>query len=273
MNIIKKSIKNNLYGSNYFEDMGLYYIGPADGNCYEDVEALLRAAKEAGESVLVHLKTKKGKGYQPAEDDPNSYHGLKPMGASKVSSSFSNEFGKTMCDLAREDERLCAITAAMSSGTGLDGFAADYPERFFDVGIAEEHATTFAAGLAANGMRPVFAVYSSFLQRSYDQLLHDVSLQRLPVIFCVDRAGLNESDGATHHGIFDVAFISQMPSFRIYAPVTYRGLEASLRQACSLDCPSVIRYPSGSESERVYKAFYREEFDGKIGEVLSKTAE
>jgi len=262
---LKKSIKNNLYGSNYFEDMGLYYLGPADGNSYEDVEALLTAAKNAGESVLVHLKTKKGKGYQPAEDDPNSYHGLKPMGASVATSSFSSEFGRAMCALAERDERLCAVTAAMSSGTGLDGFAASYPDRFFDVGIAEEHATTFSAGLAANGMKPVFAVYSSFLQRSYDQMLHDVSLQRLPVVFCVDRAGLNEADGATHHGIFDVAFISQMPSFRIYAPVTYQGLEASLKEALACDCPSVIRYPSGSESDRVRKAFYGDEFDGKIG--------
>ena len=262
---LKKSIKNNLYGSNYFEDMGLYYLGPADGNCYEDVEALLTAAKNAGESVLVHLKTKKGKGYQPAEDDPNSYHGLKPKGASVATSSFSSEFGRAMCVLAERDERLCAVTAAMSSGTGLDGFAASYPDRFFDVGIAEEHATTFSAGLAANGMKPVFAVYSSFLQRSYDQMLHDVSLQRLPVVFCVDRAGLNEADGATHHGIFDVAFISQMPSFRIYAPVTYQGLEASLKEALACDCPSVIRYPSGSESDMVRKAFYGDEFDGKIG--------
>ncbi len=262
---LKKSIKNTLYGSNYFEDMGLYYLGPADGNCYEDVEALLTAAKNAGESVLVHLKTKKGKGYQPAEDDPNAYHGLKPNGASKASSSFSGEFGKAMCDMAERDRRVCAVTAAMSSGTGLDGFAAAYPDRFFDVGIAEEHATTFAAGLAANGMKPVFAVYSSFLQRGYDQMLHDVSLQNLPVVFCVDRAGLNESDGATHHGIFDVAFVSQMPSFKIYAPVTYDTLAESLKTALSDDCPSVIRYPSGSENQRVRSAFYQGEYDGKIG--------
>jgi len=262
---IKKSIKNSLYGSNYFEDMGLYYIGPADGNNYEDVEALLTAAKNAGESVLVHLKTKKGKGYAPAESDPNKYHGLRPLGSTNpTGSDFSSEFGKAICSLAESDDKICAITAAMSSGTGLDSFAATYPERFFDVGIAEEHAVTFAAGLSANGYKPVFAVYSSFLQRGYDQMIHDVALQKLPVVFCVDRAGFNNADGATHHGIFDVAFASQMNGMRIYSPVTYKGLYASLKTALSDEYPSVIRYPSGYESEIVSNIFYKDEFDGKI---------
>ena len=262
---IKKSIKNSLYGSNYFEDMGLYYIGPADGNNYEDVEALLNAAKNAGESVLVHLKTKKGKGYAPAESDPNKYHGLRPINSQNpTGSDFSAEFGKALCSLANDDDRICAITAAMSSGTGLDGFAESYPERFFDVGIAEEHAVTFAAGLAANGYKPVFAVYSSFLQRGYDQMIHDVALQGLPVVFCVDRAGFNNADGATHHGIFDVAFASQMNRMKIYSPVTYRGLEASLKTALEDEYPSVIRYPSGYESETVVEIFYKDGSDGKI---------
>ena len=262
---IKKSIKNSLYGSNYFEDMGLYYIGPADGNNYEDVEALLNAAKNAGESVLVHLKTKKGKGYAPAEIDPNKYHGLRANSSNNTASSdFSSELGKALCSLAKDDDRICAITAAMSSGTGLDGFAEAYPERFFDVGIAEEHAVTFAAGLAANGYKPVFAVYSSFLQRGYDQMIHDVALQGLPGVFCVDRSGFNNADGATHHGIFDVAFASQMNRMKIYSPVTYRGLEASLKTALEDEYPSVIRYPSGYESETVVEIFYKDGSDGKI---------
>ena len=263
----KKSLKNKLYGSNYFEDMGLYYLGPADGNNYRDVESLLEAAKGAGESVLIHLKTKKGKGYAPAEENPGKYHGLKPANAEKTESSFSLEMGKALCELAKEDERICAITAAMSSGTGLDGFVSEYPERFYDVGIAEEHAVTFAAGLAANGLKPVFAVYSSFLQRSYDQMIHDVALQRLSVIFCVDRAGFNGSDGATHHGIFDVAFTSQIPGIKIYSPVTYAGLRSSMKQALTEGVPALIRYPAGEENEAVKKAFYAAEGNNscKIG--------
>ena len=264
----KKSLKNKLYGSNYFEDLGLYYLGPADGNNYADVEALLDAAKGAGESVLVHLKTQKGKGYAPAEENPNKYHGLRPSDSETAETNFSAELGKAACEFAREDIKICAITAAMSSGTGLDGFAAEFPNRFFDVGIAEEHAATFAAGLSASGYKPIFAVYSSFLQRSYDQMIHDVALQRLPVVFCVDRAGFNESDGATHHGIFDVAFASQMPGVKIYAPVTYSGLKLSLKDALSSEHVSMIRYPSGSENEAITSAFYKdaqEEKTAKIG--------
>ena len=262
---VKKSFKNKLYGSNYFEDMGLYYLGPADGNNYEDVEALLEAAKNAGESVLVHLKTQKGKGYEPAEANPNKYHGIRPASSAESETSFSAEFGKAIDSLAREDEKICAITAAMSSGTGLDGFASEFPNRFFDVGIAEEHAATFAAGLSASGYKPVFAVYSSFLQRSYDQMIHDVALQRLPVVFCVDRAGFNESDGATHHGIFDVALASQIPGVKIYAPVTYEGLEHSLREAVNASHVSLIRYPSGSEKQTIKSTFYSGEKIEKIG--------
>ena len=261
---VKKSFKDKLYGSNYFEDMGLYYLGPADGNDYRDVESLLEAAKKTGESVLVHLKTQKGKGYSPAEENPGRFHGLRPESAEGGDSSFSSEFGKAICKLAEDDEKICAITAAMSSGTGLDGFAATYPERFFDVGIAEEHAVTYAAGLAASGFKPVFAVYSSFLQRSYDQMIHDVAIQRLPVVFCVDRAGFNNADGATHHGIFDVAFTSQIPGIKIYTPVTYEGLHLSLKQAVNGQCASLIRYFGGHEDVDVKKAFYGD-FDGKIG--------
>ena len=262
---IKKSIKNSLYGSNYFEDMGLYYLGPADGNDYESVEELLGAAKRAGENVLVHLKTQKGKGYQPAEESPHIYHGVAPAKSSGAESSYSAELGLALCSLAEKDEKICAITAAMSSGTGLDGFAEKYSDRFFDVGIAEEHAVTFASALAANSMKPVFAVYSTFLQRGYDQIIHDAALQNLPVVLAIDRAGFNNSDGATHHGIFDVAFLSHIPGVKIYTPVTYKGLARSIQVAVNDSCVSAIRYPSGSENEAVIKAFYSNENYDDIG--------
>ncbi len=253
---IKKSVKNALYGSTYFEDLGLYYLGPADGNDYESVEALLEHAKRAGENVLVHLKTQKGKGYEPAEINPGKYHGISPVSSDLAETSFSNEFGKALCELAKKDERICAITAAMSTGTGLDCFEEKYKERFFDVGIAEEHAVTFASGLAANGLLPVFAVYSTFLQRGYDQIIHDAAIQKLPVVLAVDRAGFNNSDGVTHHGIFDVAFLSQIPDVKIYSPVTYTGLSLSLKQAVKEGGVSVIRYPSGSQNCKIVKDFY-----------------
>lgn len=262
---IKKTAKNVLYGSNYFENLGLYYLGPVDGNDYESVEELLRIAKSAGENVIVHLKTQKGKGYAPAEESPDKYHGVSPMASAKSTSNFSCEMGRALTAIAREDESVCAITAAMSSGTGLEGFAMEHKQRFFDVGIAEEHATTFAAGLCANGKRPVFAVYSTFLQRSYDQIIHDVALQSLPVVFCIDRAGFNNADGATHHGIFDVAMISQIPNMKLYTPVSYSGLEASLVAALGDNVPSAIRYPNGCENECVINTFYPNGHDGKIG--------
>lgn len=265
MRAVKKSVKNALYGSNYFEDMGLYYLGPADGNDYDSVESLLTAAKSAGENVVVHLKTQKGKGYEPAELDPGKYHGVSPNTKADTPVTFSSVMGDELCTIAEQDPDVCAITAAMSSGTGLDSFANKYKDRFFDVGIAEEHAVTFAAGLASNGKKPVFAVYSTFLQRSYDQMIHDVALQKLPVVFCVDRAGFNNSDGATHHGIFDVAFTSQIPNFKIYSPVTYDGVRRSLRTALRDSLPSTIRYPSGCECEEIVKTFYADDDYDEIG--------
>ena len=263
---LKKSIKNMLYGSNYFEDLGLYYLGPIDGNDEKAVENLLREAKRVGQSCVVHLKTRKGKGYTPAEENPNYYHGLSPADTSKsIKTNFSNVFGEELCRLAQQDERICAITAAMSDGTGLELFRERFPERFFDVGIAEEHAVTFAAGLAANGMRPVVAIYSTFLQRAYDQILHDVALQKLPVVFCVDRAGLNGADGATHHGIFDVAYLSQVPNLVIDTPLTENTLRLSLSQALQRDIPTAIRYPNGCEDDQILTRFYSD----KIYESLS----
>ncbi len=254
---VKKILKNTLYGSNYFESMGLTYLGPIDGNDYAQVENLLREAKKLGESVIVHLKTVKGKGYAPAEQAPDIYHGMSPSTAvQETESTFSASMGYFLSSLAENDTRICAITAAMCDGTGLCEFRKKYPERFFDVGIAEEHALTFAAGLAANGMRPIVAVYSTFLQRGFDNVIHDIALQKLPVTICVDRAGLNAADGATHHGIFDVAFLSEIPNLKIYTPITSEMLDICMREAVNSGEPCAIRYPNGRTDERVRKEFY-----------------
>lgn len=242
---IKTALKQAIYRSTYFEDLGLTYLGPVDGNDYDKVEHLLAEAKEAGGATIVHLITKKGKGYAPAEEAPDRYHGIPPAGTDPVR-NFSCAFGDALCALAAEDENICAITAAMSDGTGLEGFRGKYPKRFFDVGIAEEHAVTFAAGLAAAGKRPVFAVYSSFIQRAYDNILHDVALQRLPVTFCIDRASLSSGDGPTHHGIYDVALLNTVPGMQIYAPATFDKLEHILRLALNGAGPVAIRYPNGA---------------------------
>ena len=262
---VKRTLKNLLYGSNYFEKMGLYYLGPVDGNDMEAVEGILRLAKEQQDSVLVHIKTKKGKGYAPAEENPNRYHGLAPKSGDTCSGSFSAEFGKTLCDMAEKDEDICAITAAMCDGTGLDTYSKTYPDRFFDVGIAEPHAVTFAAGLAAGGKRPVVAIYSTFLQRAYDNIVHDVALQRLPVCLCIDRAGLNAPDGPTHHGIFDVSFLSSIPNMTIYTPATYGALRCAMREALSIDGPVAIRYPKGAENDLVVSHFYGESIPDSLG--------
>ena len=252
---IKKAVKNALYGSNYFEDMGLYYLGPADGNDYAAVEALLTEAKRQSESVVIHLKTRKGKGYPPAEAEPGRYHGMSPAGK-PAAENFSVRLGEILIEEALQDDKLCAITASMSEGTGLESFREVCPDRFFDVGIAEEHALTFAAGLAADGYKPVTAIYSSFMQRAYDQIIHDIALQNLPVVMCIDRAGLNPGDGPTHHGIFDVSFLSSIPGMTIYAPVTFAGLALSVRTALAQGTPVAIRYPNGGEDPRLREAFY-----------------
>ncbi len=259
---VKKFFKNALYGSNYFESMGLTYLGPIDGNDYEQVETLLNEAKKLGESVVVHIKTVKGKGYEPAENAPDVYHGMSPNSSNKDSKpNFSQTMGHYVTQLAATDEKICTVTAAMCDGTGLCEFRDQYPERFFDVGIAEEHALTFAAGLAANGMKPVVAVYSTFLQRGFDNIIHDIALQKLPVVICVDRAGLNPADGATHHGIFDVSFLSEIPNFKIYTPITYQMLELCIKQALDEGVPCAIRYPNARENDRIVSVFYNEQSD------------
>ena len=253
----KVAIKDLLYGSKSFEDLGLYYLGPVDGNNEQAVEKLLAEAKASGQSCLIHLCTKKGKGFAPAEEHPDRYHALSPMGTQRQEGcNFSEEMGTYLTELAGKDEHICAITAAMTLGTGLSKFQATHPERFFDVGIAEPHAVTFAAGLAANGYRPVVAIYSSFLQRAYDNIIHDVALQNLPVVFCIDRAGLNAADGPTHHGIFDVAFLSQIPNISIYTPITNEALHSVMDEALASGTPAAIRYPNGYENETVKKSFY-----------------
>ncbi len=253
---VKKALKNIIYGSNYFEDIGLYYIGPVDGNDEEKVETVLREAKKLGESVIIHIKTKKGKGYEPAEQAPHRYHSLPAASDIACEKTFSSECGRLLCSAAAENKDIAAITAAMSYGTGLEGFRAGYPERFFDVGIAEAHALTFAAGLAAAGKRPVAAIYSSFLQRGFDSIIHDIALQRLPVLMCIDRAGINSRDGVTHGGLFDVAFLSGLPGVRIYTPATYEALARALYEALGSDCPSAVRYPAGAENPIIIKEFY-----------------
>ena len=204
----------------------------------------------------MHVKTVKGKGYAPAEDNPAKYHGISPEGPESQASSFSAEFGKIITEIANNDEKAVAITAAMLHGTGLVEFAEKHSDKIFDVGIAEEHALTFACGLAAEGLKPYFAVYSTFLQRSYDNILHDMALQNLPVRICIDRAGLNPSDGPTHHGIYDVAMLSHVPNMTLYAPVTYEGLKLALLEMNSLDRPSAVRYAKGEENREIAEEFY-----------------
>lgn len=254
----KRRIKDGFYGSNYFENLGLFYVGPVDGNNEKDVEDALKIAKNCGQSAIVHVNTVKGKGYEPAEKNPAEYHGISPKNAEKHTSSFSSELGSTLNALADEDEGVVAITAAMLHGTGLIEFSKKHPDRTFDVGIAEEHALTFACGLAAQGVKPYFAVYSTFLQRSYDNILHDMALQDLPVKICIDRAGLNPSDGPTHHGIYDVAMLSHVPNMTLYTPVSYEGLRASLRKMNALDKPCAVRYPRGAEDPVIIAEFFND---------------
>lgn len=243
---IKKSLKNFFYNSNMFENMGLYYLGPVDGNDYTALRDMLAEAKSSGQACLLHIKTTKGKGFAPAEELPNKFHGILPNGA-EAPYNFSAEMGRLLCERAENNRSICAITAAMAEGCGLVEFAERFPDRFFDVGIAEEHALVFGAGLAAAGMKPIFAVYSTFLQRGYDNLIHDIALQNLPVTICIDRASLAKSDGPTHHGIFDVAFLGELPNMVLYAPATFDSLSRALDASLSANAPTAIRYPNSPD--------------------------
>ncbi len=252
----KKWLRRRIYTHNYFEDIGVDYLGPVDGHNLSALENVLREAKAREGTVLVHVLTTKGKGMTEAEKDPTAFHGVAPETAESARSSFHEEASKCLTALAEGDSAVCAVTAAMEEGTGLSAFHEKHPERFFDVGIAEEHALTFSAGLAAGGMKPYFAVYSTFLQRAYDNLLHDVALQELGVRILVDRAGLAAADGATHHGIFDVSYISGIPGVTLWAPATYGSLRAMLERSLTFPAPLVVRYPNAAEDERVKEAFY-----------------
>lgn len=256
---IKTSIKKAIYPCSMFEDMGFTYLGPVDGHDLEQLITTLAWARELGGPVLMHVRTRKGKGYGPAEAQPERCHGVSPFDPAKGPSlkrerDFSYVFGHELVELAGMDKRLCAVTAAMGDGTGLQEFAAAWPKRFFDVGIAEGHAVAMAAGMAKQGLRPVFAVYSSFLQRGFDMLLHDVALQGLPVVLAVDRAGLVGADGPTHHGCQDVAYLSQIPGMTVLCPADFAQLRAMLRHALTMDGPVALRYPRGGE-DRQYPAW------------------
>lgn len=247
----KNMLKNAIYHSNIFEDMGFHYLGPIDGHDLNRLEQTLNIAKAHNRPVLVHVLTVKGKGYNPAEVSPNNYHGVSAFdienGASTAKKAdFSAAVGDELLKLAALDEKLTVITAAMTDGTGLTEFSERYKNRFFDVGIAEEHAVTFAAGLAAGGAHPVFCVYSSFLQRAYDQLIHDVSISKLPVTICVDRAGIVGEDGETHQGVFDIAFLKTIPGVTVFAPSNYLELKTMLYKSIyETEGLSVVRYPRG----------------------------
>ncbi len=251
---VKQWMKDTLFKSNYFEDLGFYYLGPADGNDLTKVERLLREAVNAGQSTVIHLRTVKGKGYEPAERAPGAYHSVSPEGQASAR-NFSAKAGEILTELAAADPRVCAVTAAMADGTGLTTFEDAVPDRFFDVGIAEEHALTFSAGLAADGFKPYFAVYSSFLQRGYDNVIHDIALQKLPVTVLVDRAGISGGDGPTHHGIFDVAFLSQIPNLELFTPSTFASLERAMTYSLTADHPVAIRYPNAGDRQDVASRF------------------
>ncbi len=249
---VKSGVKQLVIPGMLFEDMGITYLGPVNGH---DVNALLKVIGEARRvkgAVMIHVMTEKGKGYAPAERHPARFHGAEPFEIEtglpknpRNTPNYTDIFSTVMCKLGQRKENVVAITAAMPDGTGLKRFRNMYPDRFFDVGIAEEHAVTFAAGLAAGGMRPVVAIYSSFLQRAYDQILHDVCIQNLPVVFAIDRAGLVGSDGETHQGIFDLSYLSCIPGLQIMAPKNKWELSDMLKYAVELDAPSAIRYPRG----------------------------
>ena len=248
----KNSIKQLVVPGMLFEDMGITYLGPLPGHNIPLLCRAFREAKKMEGPVLLHVMTKKGKGYAPAEEQPDKFHGVGPfevrtgeVNEPKKKDTYTDVFGKVLCDAASENKKITAITAAMADGTGLKRFAHMFPDRFFDVGIAEGHGVTFAAGLAAGGMKPVFAVYSSFLQRGYDQIIHDVALQNLPVVLAVDRAGLVGSDGETHQGIFDLSYLSSIPNMHIMAPKNKWELSDMLKFAVKYQGPIAIRYPRG----------------------------
>lgn len=248
----KTMLKNAIYKSNIFESLGFNYFGPVNGHNIAELENIFRIAKNQSRPVLIHAITTKGKGYHFAENDPKNYHGVSAFDIAEgadctAKQNYSEVFGEALCKLANNDKTVCGITAAMTYGTGLTGFSRNFKNRFFDVGIAEEHAMTFSAGLGIQGMKPYFAVYSSFLQRSYDQIIHDVAIAGIPVKICVDRAGIVGEDGESHQGLFDAAFLSTVPGMHIYSPCYYSELENMIEKSAEFSFPCAIRYPRGTE--------------------------
>lgn len=259
----KSAVKRVIYKNNIFEEMGFAYYGPVNGHDLNQLEKAMKIAKDLNKPVVIHVITSKGKGYKFAEKNPKIYHGVSSFDAnigidlSKSKKTFSWTFGKAICKFAEDDPRICALTAAMTIGTELTDFKNKYKNRFFDVGIAEEHAVTFSGGLAAGGLIPVFAVYSSFLQRAYDEIIHDISLQKFKMVFAIDRAGLVGEDGETHQGIFDVPFLSTIPDMTIYSPSFLEEVEPMLGNAIFVSQRlSVVRYPRGSEFEKPMEFAY-----------------
>ncbi|MBP5353749.1 MAG: 1-deoxy-D-xylulose-5-phosphate synthase [Lachnospiraceae bacterium] len=273
----KDSIRQIMIPGDFFEEMGLTYFGPVDGHNVAEITMALQAAAKVRGGVLIHVITRKGKGYSYAEAEPSRFHGIEPfkLATGKVreipeTPSYTTVFGREISRLALKRPDIVCVTAAMAGGTGLSEFASDFPGRCFDVGIAEEHAVTFAAGMAASGLRPVVCIYSTFLQRAYDQILHDVCLQKLPVIFAVDRAGIVPHDGETHQGLFDISFLSSMPGMTVLAPSNASELKRMLCYALTVDGPVAIRYPKGSQdSELTYEP---EENEGQTACCRGKAA-
>lgn len=262
----KTMLKNAIYHSNIFEGLGFNYFGPVDGHDVKAVENLLNIAVEQNRPSLVHVVTVKGKGYQFAEANPNKYHGVASFDIDEGTNQqqtedYSSVFGKKLCELAKENKNVCAVTAAMTSGTGLSEFSITFKERFFDVGIAEEHAVAFCGGLAKGGQKPFFAVYSSFLQRAYDQLVHDIAIAKLPIKLCVDRAGIVGEDGQTHQGMFDVSFLTSIPGFTVYSPASYSELRGVMDEILNDNTPVAVRYPRGKQGENAVFGYTGKEFD------------
>ena len=263
---VKSSIKQLVMPSMLFEDMGLKYLGPIDGHNISAMKDVLSKAKNIDEPVIIHVVTQKGRGYEFAEKNPDKYHGVSPFNLesgepkSIAKCNYSKVFGNSLVKLAKENKDIVAITAAMPDGTGLRQFMEKYPERFFDVGIAEQHAVTLAAGMACAGLKPVFAVYSTFLQRAFDQVLHDVCIQELPVVLAIDRAGLVGEDGETHQGIFDISYLSIIPNITVIAPKCLEEVDILLKWAFNQDKPVAIRYPRGGDVISKLKPIEKVEF-------------
>ncbi|WP_061316323.1 1-deoxy-D-xylulose-5-phosphate synthase [Clostridium botulinum] len=250
---VKNGIKQMIVPGMFFENLGIKYLGPIDGHDIKELSKVMKMAKDIKGPVLIHTITKKGKGYAYAEKKPDKFHGIGPFDCtsgeinSKACLTYSGVFGEELTKIGKEDNRVVAITAAMKDGTGLRKFGETFPKRFFDVGIAEQHAVTLAAGIAIEGLKPVFAVYSTFLQRAYDQILHDICIQNLPVVFAIDRAGIVGSDGETHQGIFDLSYLSSLPNMTIMAPKCLREMKPMLKWALNENSPVAIRYPRGGD--------------------------